>query len=99
MRSYENQLSFYREMVPSSLGGTGTTDTSLPPSGSASLEAPAVLQRTVFDQGGVYVYGETERVGLLLNVTVQNVHGRGRVLVKTTPLMGTTIQDAPKNAA
>jgi predicted S18 family serine protease len=37
--------------------------------------------------------------GSLLNVTVEIVPGRGRVLVNTTPLMGEVFQDAANTAA
>jgi predicted S18 family serine protease len=67
--------------------------------GSASLEAPAVLQNTVYEQDGPFVSQRIEQEGSLLNVSVEIKPGEGRVLVNTTPLMGTNFQDAAIIAA
>ncbi len=67
--------------------------------GTASLEAPAVLQKTVYERDGPFVSQRTEQEGSLLNVSVEIKPGEGRVLVNTTPLMGTNFQDAAILAA
>ena len=77
-------------MVP----GTGNAG-----SGSASLDAPAVMERTVYERDGPFVTERTERVGALINVSSEVAPGRGRVLVNTTPLMGEVFQDAAITAA
>ena len=97
-RSYEDQLAFYRAQfgndtcAPAGAGGAGAVE------GSASLDAPAVLQRSVYERDGPFVTERTEEVGSLLNVSVEIVPGRGRVLVNTTPLMGEVFQDAANTA-
>jgi len=96
--SYEDQLAFYRGMASDTITGY-SSGAAVPVMGSASLEAPAVLQRTVYGQDGPFMTGQTEQTGSLLNVTVDIEPGRGRVLVNTTPLMGTTFQDAANMAA
>lgn len=98
LQGYEDQLAFYRSVV-SLPAGENAAPGAEPVSGSASLEAPAVLQRTVYEQDGPFSFQRTELTGSLLNVTVDIVPGRGRVLVNTTPLMGTTFQDAANTAA
>jgi hypothetical protein len=100
IRSYQNQLIFYR----SQFGGNGSIAPPVPGtgnagSGSASLDAPAVMERSVYERDGPFVTERTERVGALINVTSEVAPGRGRVLVNTTPLMGEVFQDAAITAA
>jgi hypothetical protein len=97
-RSYEDQLAFYRAQFgndtcgPAGAGAAGAVE------GSASLDAPAVLQRSVYERDGPFVTERIEEVGSLLNISVEIVPGRGRVLVNTTPLMGEVFQDAANTA-
>jgi hypothetical protein len=98
MRSYEDQLALYRAKT----SGTVTGSLSDAPGGVigwASLEAPAVLQRTVYERDGPFVSQRTEQEGSLLNVSVEVKPVEGRVLVNTTPLMGTNFQDVAILAA
>jgi hypothetical protein len=100
IRSYQDQLAFYRAQLGNGtrpIAGTGA-GTARANEGTASLDAPAVLQRTVYEQDGPFVTERTEMEGSLLNVTVEIVPGRGRVLVNTTPLMGEVFQDAANTA-
>ena len=60
----------------------------------ASLQAPVILQKIEADQGGPLAYEEVTEEGAMVNVSVEVVDGRGRVLVQTTPLMGIAFQDA-----
>jgi predicted ATP-dependent protease len=97
-RSYEDQLAFYRAQfgnatcVPAGAAAAGGIE------GSASLDAPAVLQRSVYERDGPFLTERIEEVGSLLSVSVEIVPGRGRVLVQTTPLMGEVFQDAANTA-
>jgi len=97
VRSFEDQLAFYREVGSGAVAGL--SGTIAPLAGSASLDAPAVMQRQVTEQDGPFLRERTEQTGTLMNVTVEIEPGRGRVLVNTTPLMGTTFQDAANTAA
>jgi len=98
IRSYENQLAFYRaRFAPVDTPGSGDRGQG-EINGRASLDAPAVLQRTVYEQNGPFISERIEMEGSLLNVTVEIVPGRGRVLVETTPLMGEVFQDAANMA-
>ena len=56
------------------------------------------MQRSVYERDGPFVTERIEEVGSLLNVSVEIVPGRGRVLVNTTPLMGEVFQDAANTA-
>lgn len=98
VRNYEDQLAFYRARASGAVTGS-LSDAPGTVIGSASLEAPAVLQRTVYEQDGPFVSQRTEQGGSLLNVSVEIKPGEGRVLVNTTPLMGTNFQDAAILAA
>lgn len=97
IRSYENQLAFYRSQLGEAVVTVpGSNSTAL--SGSASLEAPAVMQRQVYERDGPFVSERIEQEGALINISVEIAPGRGRVLVHTTPLMGEVFQDAANTA-
>lgn len=66
--------------------------------GRASLQAPAVSQsiRTVIRQGRQF--RTVVQNGSIMNISVEIIPGRGRVLVQTTPLMGVVFQDAANTA-
>ncbi|BBL69080.1 hypothetical protein MchiMG62_22610 [Methanoculleus chikugoensis] len=61
---------------------------------AASMQAPVILQKIEVDRGGPFFYEEMTEEGAMVNVSVEVVPGRGRVLVQTTPLMGIAFQDA-----
>ncbi|MDK2915898.1 MAG: hypothetical protein PWR25_455 [Euryarchaeota archaeon] len=61
---------------------------------AASMQVPVLLQRVEVDRGGPLFYGEVTEEGAMVNVSVEVVPGKGRVLVQTTPLMGVVFQDA-----
>lgn len=98
IRSYENQLDFYRAQFGNSTCPVEGTSPAGTIEGSASLDAPAVLQRAVYERNGPFVYQRIEEEGSLLDISVEIVPGRGRVLVQTTPLMGEVFQDAANTA-
>lgn len=61
---------------------------------AASLQVPVIIQTVEVDRGGPLLYEEVTEEGAMVNVSVEVVPGRGRVLVQTTPLMGIAFQDA-----
>ena len=64
----------------------------------ASMQAPVILQRVEADRGGPFAMGRVTEEGAMVNVSVEVVPGKGRVLVQTTPLMGIAFQDAANRA-
>jgi hypothetical protein len=62
--------------------------------GSASLEAPVIVQRTGSGSTGESVREE----GDMMNVSVEVRAGKGRVLVETRPLLGFTFQETATSA-
>ncbi|WP_292727514.1 S16 family serine protease [Methanoculleus sp.] len=71
----------------------------LPPEGAgngsvASMQVPVILQKVEVERGSPLLYEEVTEEGAMVNVSVEIVPGRGRVLVQTTPLMGIAFQDA-----
>ncbi|MCM2466450.1 S16 family serine protease [Methanoculleus oceani] len=66
-----------------------------PANGSAaSMQVPVILQKIEVDRGGPFLYEEVIEEGAMVNVSVEVVPGKGRVLIQTTPLMGIVFQDA-----
>jgi predicted S18 family serine protease len=66
--------------------------------GFASLQAPAVSQSV---QNGISGRRLTQMVvekGSIMNISVEIITGKGRVLVQTKPLMGVVFQDAANTA-
>lgn len=61
---------------------------------AASMQAPVILQKIEADRGGPFAASRVTEEGAMVNVSVEVVPGRGRVLVQTTPLMGVVFQDA-----
>ena len=88
--------------VPEAEDGVGTPSAALAPAsatgGTATMEVPVVIQRIVVKQGGPFPYQEVTTGGGMVNITVEVAPGKGRVLVQTTPLMGTVFQDAANHA-
>lgn len=95
-----SQLVFYRSQqqttssTPGMTGRAGAAGLS----GTASLQAPAVMQRTVLNQSGRFITRQTITEGSMINISVELTSGRGRVLVQTSPLMGEVFQDAANTA-
>ncbi|KLK88838.1 peptidase S16 [Methanoculleus sediminis] len=61
---------------------------------AASMQVPVILQKVEVDRGGPLLYEEVTEEGAMVNVSVEVVPGKGRVLVQTTPRMGIVFQDA-----
>jgi hypothetical protein len=95
-----SQLAFYRSQLQTAStplvtgGGAGAARFS----GTASLQAPAVMQRAVLNQSGRFITREIITEGSMINISVEVTPGRGRVLVQTSPLMGEVFQDAANTA-
>jgi len=71
------------------------TMASLPGIGrTASMQAPVTLQKVEITGIGPFSTNRMIEEGAMVNISVEIVPGRGRVLVQTTPLMGITFQDA-----
>jgi len=68
------------------------------PTGSATLQAPAVAQRIEVVGEYPFQYRRMVEEGSMMNITAEVVPGRGRILVRTEPLMGIVFQDAANTA-
>lgn len=96
LRNYASQLDFYRQLVEDLKGQLNVTSTSL--QGIATLQGPAVLQRTEVIRDGPFVSERVVTEGVMINISVEIRPGNGRVLVHTKPLMGIVFQDAANTA-
>lgn len=67
-------------------------------SGSSTLQAPVILERITPIGESPFVRQQVTEEGSMVNVTVEVLPGRGRVLVQTTPLMGIGFQEAGNTA-
>lgn len=75
------------------------TMASLPGIGrTASMQAPVTLQKVEITGIGPFSTNRMIEEGAMVNISVEIVPGRGRVLVQTTPLMGIVFQDAANRA-
>lgn len=87
-RGYEDPLAFYRALFGTGTvlrAGTAGLDAI---EGTVSLDSPVGLQRSITEQDGPFMMEQTEKIGSLLNVTVEIVPGQGRVLVNNDPADG-----------
>jgi hypothetical protein len=66
--------------------------------GTVSMQAPVILQKIEVGRGGPFAPSTVTEEGAMVDVSVEVVPGRGRVLVQTTPLMGVVFQDAANHA-
>lgn len=97
MNSCASQLDFYRERVYELESAAGACPTGI--QGSATMQAPAVIQQIeVVDEGAFFRRVVTEE-GTMIDISVELIPGKGRVLVQTEPLMGVVFQDAANTAA
>ncbi|TGC09399.1 S16 family serine protease [Methanolobus halotolerans] len=97
LQSCTAQLDFYRERIYQLESDSGTCPTGI--QGAATLQAPAVIQQIeVVGEGPFYRRVVTEE-GTMIDVSVEIIPGKGRVLVQTEPLMGVVFQDAANTAA
>jgi predicted S18 family serine protease len=66
--------------------------------GYASLQAPAVSQKIQVVNRGRYFTQALVQTGSMMNISVEIMSGKGRVLVQTKPLMGVVFQGAANTA-
>ncbi|MBT0731943.1 peptidase S16 [Methanoculleus bourgensis] len=66
--------------------------------GTASMQAPVILQKIEAGRGGPFSPDRVTEEGAMVDISAEVVPGRGRVLVQTTPLMGVVFQDAANQA-
>jgi predicted S18 family serine protease len=66
--------------------------------GYASLQAPAVSQTVQIVNRGRYLAQAVIQTGSIMNISVEIMPGKGRVLVQTKPLMGVVFQGAANTA-
>lgn len=85
------QLEFYRDQLMDS--GIGDEECPLAFLGNATMQAPAIVQRVELIERGPFIRQRVTEEGAMLDISVEMVPGRGRVLVQTVPLMGVIFQD------
>jgi len=85
------QLEFYREQLLES--GIGDEECPLAFLGNATMQAPAIVQQVELIERGPFIRQRVTEEGAMLDISVEMVPGRGRVLVQTVPLMGVIFQD------
>lgn len=66
--------------------------------GLARLQAPVVVQIVEITWDGSSIHQEVTESGRMINVSIEVLPGKGRVLVETRPLMGIVFQDAANTA-
>jgi predicted ATP-dependent protease len=66
--------------------------------GFATLQAPAVSQTVQNTVRGRHIAQSVVFHGAIMNISVELIPGKGRVLVQTKPLMGVVFQDAANTA-
>lgn len=96
LQNYASTLDVYRQRIAqleSKLNATPTTLT-----GSAELQAPAVMQRIEYIEDYPFIRQRVVEEGSMMNISVEIKPGKGRVLVQTKPLMGVVFQDAANTA-
>jgi predicted S18 family serine protease len=62
--------------------------------GGATLQAPVIIQQVEYISDYPFMQQQVTEDGSMVNISVEVVSGKGRVLVQTTPLMGVVFQDA-----
>ena len=96
LQNYASALEVYRQRIASLESRLNATPTAL--SGSAELQAPAVMQRIEYIEDYPFVRQRVVEEGSMMNISVEIKPGKGRVLVQTKPLMGVVFQDAANTA-
>jgi predicted S18 family serine protease len=90
----QGELQQVRQKLASLRSGSALS----PSSGSATLQAPAVAQRIEVVGEFPFTRRRVVEEGSMMNITAEVVAGKGRVLVRTVPLMGIVFQDAANTA-
>ncbi|MDW7732846.1 MAG: S16 family serine protease [Methanolobus sp.] len=97
LNSCTAQLEFYRERTYELESEEGACSTGT--QGMATMQAPAIIQKIeVVDDGPFFRRIITEE-GAMIDVSVELIPGKGRILVQTVPLMGVVFQDAANTAS
>jgi len=95
-QNFAAQLALCRERsreLEAALPGSGFDSVA-----SATLLAPAIIQRVETEGTGPFSAGRVVEEGAMVNCSIEIVPGRGRILVQTTPLMGVVFQEAANTA-
>lgn len=97
LNSCTEQLEFYRERIYEleSEEDAHTTGTQ----GMATMQAPAIIQQIEVVEEGPFFRRVITEEGAMIDVSVELIPGKGRILVQTVPLMGVVFQDAANTAA
>jgi len=96
IQNYASQLDLYREKISDLEGKLNNTPTGL--SGTAKLEAPAVMQKVEYIEDYPFIRQQITDIGSMMNISLEIKPGKGRILVDTKPLMGVVFQDAANTA-
>ncbi len=96
IQNYASQFDLYRHRIAELESRLNYTSSGL--QGTASLQAPAVMQRIETIQDYPFVRQQVVEEGSMMNMSVEIKPGKGRVLVETKPLMGVVFQDAANTA-
>lgn len=96
IETYASQLDLYRKRI--SEIDSKQNSTSSGHLGTASLQAPAVMQKIETIQDYPFLRQQVVEEGSMMNISVEVKPGKGRVLVDTKPLMGVVFQDAANTA-
>jgi predicted S18 family serine protease len=96
IQNYASQLDLYKEKISGLEEKSNNTPTGL--SGTAKLEAPAVMQKVEYIEDYPFVRQQITEIGSMMNISVEIKPGKGRILVDTKPLMGVVFQDAANTA-
>jgi len=97
-RDLAGQLRVEQDTLRQELAVLRTASLLPAPSGVATLQAPAVAQRIEVVGEFPFLRRRVVEEGSMMNITAEVVPGRGRVLVRTVPLMGIVFQDAANTA-
>ena len=91
LQACDLQLEFYMNRLREMENGSDVCPLTF--LGNATMQAPAVVQRIELIERGPFVRQTVTEEGAMLDVSVEMVPGKGRVLVQTVPLMGVVFQD------
>jgi hypothetical protein len=91
LQACDRQLESYREQLLEM--ENGSDECPLTFLGNATMQAPAIVQRVELIERGPFVRERVTEEGAMLDISVEMVPGKGRVLVQTVPLMGVVFQD------
>lgn len=95
-QNYASQLDLYREKIEEIETKFNNTPTDL--TGTAYLEAPAVMQKVEYIEDYPFMRQQITEIGSMMNISLEIKPGKGRILVDTKPLMGVVFQDAANTA-